>query len=296
LNIAYRIYGGLSFYSRKEIKDVLAYIRLVVNDKDDEALKRVINYPKRGIGNTTVDQLSKLAEDNEMSIWQVISNMDFSPRVKKSLEEFVGIIRSCKQKAIVSNAFDAAVYIAKASGIYSELRADTTVEGQSRYDNLTSLLDGIKEFVEDDELIEGESIDDNKSLSVFLQTISLMTDADNENPESNDTITLMSVHSAKGLEFKSVFVVGLEENLFPSYQTLSTPDQIEEERRLFYVGITRARKRLHLSYSRMRKSFSEELACEPSRFLEELPAELLLTEDLAEDADLDDMIKILETI
>jgi DNA helicase II / ATP-dependent DNA helicase PcrA len=273
LNIAYRIYGGLSFYSRKEIKDVLAYIRLVVNDKDDEALKRVINYPKRGIGNTTIDQLSKLAEDNEMSIWQVISNMDFSPRVKKSLEEFVGIIRACKQKAIVSNAFDAAVYIAKASGIYSELRADTTVEGQSRYDNLTSLLDGIKEFVEDDELIEGESIDDNKSLSVFLQTISLMTDADNENPESNDTITLMSVHSAKGLEFKSVFVVGLEENLFPSYQTLSTPDQIEEERRLFYVAITRAEEILTLTYANSRYQYGNMRFNDPSRFLEEINEE-----------------------
>ncbi len=273
LNIAYRIYGGLSFYSRKEIKDVLAYIRLVVNDKDDEALKRVINYPKRGIGNTTIDQLSKLAEDNEMSIWQVISSMDFSPRVKKSLEEFVGIIRACKQKAMVSNAFDAAVYIAKASGIYSELRADTTVEGQSRYDNLTSLLDGIKEFVEDDELIEGESIDDNKSLSVFLQTISLMTDADNENPETNDTITLMSVHSAKGLEFKSVFVVGLEENLFPSYQTLSTPDQIEEERRLFYVAITRAEEILTLTYANSRYQYGNMRFNDPSRFLEEINEE-----------------------
>ncbi|HMP32093.1 MAG TPA: 3'-5' exonuclease, partial [Saprospiraceae bacterium] len=255
LNIPYRIYGGLSFYSRKEIKDVIAYIRLVVNDKDDEALKRVINYPKRGIGNTTIEHLAKIADDNEMSIWQVVNNMDFSPRIKKNLDEFVGIIRACKQKALVTNAYDAAVYIVKASGIYAELKADTTVEGQSRFDNLTSLLDGIKEFVEDDELLEGEVVEDNKSLAVFLQTISLMTDADNENPDQNDTITLMSVHSAKGLEFKSVFVVGLEENLFPSYQTLSTPDQIEEERRLFYVAITRAEEILTLSYANSRYQY-----------------------------------------
>jgi DNA helicase II / ATP-dependent DNA helicase PcrA len=270
LNIPYRIYGGLSFYARKEIKDVLAYIRLVVNDKDDEALKRVINYPKRGIGNTTIEQLAKVADDNDMSIWQVISSMDFSPRIKKNLEEFIGIIRTCKQKALVTNAYDAAVYIVKASGIYSELKADNTVEGQSRFDNLTSLLDGIKEFVEDDELLDGETVDDNKSLSVFLQTISLMTDADNENPESNDTITLMSVHSAKGLEFKSVFVVGLEENLFPSYQTLSTPDQIEEERRLFYVAITRAEEILTLSYANSRYQYGNMRFNDPSRFLEEI--------------------------
>ena len=270
MNIAYRIYGGLSFYARKEIKDVVAYIRLVVNDRDDEALKRIINYPKRGIGNTTVEQLAKIADDNEMSIWQVVNSMDFSPRVKKSLEEFVGVIRACKQKAVTANAYEAAVYIVKASGIYSELKADTTVEGQSRFDNLTSLLDGIKEFVEDDELAEGEDVEANKSLGVFLQTISLMTDADNDNPDAVDTVTLMSVHSAKGLEFKSVFVVGLEENLFPSYQTLSTPDQIEEERRLFYVAITRAEEYLTLTYANSRYQYGNMRFNDPSRFMEEI--------------------------
>lgn len=270
MNIAYRIYGGLSFYARKEIKDVVAYIRLVVNDRDDEALKRIINYPKRGIGNTTIEQLAKIADDNEMSIWQVVNSMDFSPRVKKSLEEFVGVIRACKQKAVTANAYEAAVYIVKASGIYSELKADTTVEGQSRFDNLTSLLDGIKEFVEDDELAEGEDVEANKSLGVFLQTISLMTDADNDNPDAVDTVTLMSVHSAKGLEFKSVFVVGLEENLFPSYQTLSTPDQIEEERRLFYVAITRAEEYLTLTYANSRYQYGNMRFNDPSRFMEEI--------------------------
>lgn len=270
MNIAYRIYGGLSFYARKEIKDVVAYIRLVVNDRDDEALKRIINYPKRGIGNTTIEQLAKIADDNEMSIWQVVNSMDFSPRVKKSLEEFVGVIRACKQKTVTANAYEAAVYIVKASGIYSELKADTTVEGQSRFDNLSSLLDGIKEFVEDDELAEGEDVEANKSLGVFLQTISLMTDADNDNPDAVDTVTLMSVHSAKGLEFKSVFVVGLEENLFPSYQTLSTPDQIEEERRLFYVAITRAEEYLTLTYANSRYQYGNMRFNDPSRFMEEI--------------------------
>ena len=277
MNIAYRIYGGLSFYARKEIKDVVAYIRLVVNDRDDEALKRIINYPKRGIGNTTIEQLAKIADDNEMSIWQVVNSMDFSPRVKKSLEEFVGVIRACKQKAMTANAYEAALYIVKASGIYSELKADTTVEGQSRFDNLTSLLDGIKEFVDDDELAEGEDADANKSLAVFLQTISLMTDADNDDPNANDTVTLMSVHSAKGLEFKSVFVVGMEENLFPSYQTLSTPDQIEEERRLFYVAITRAEEILTLTYANSRYQYGNMRFNDPSRFLEEISEENLDT-------------------
>jgi DNA helicase-2/ATP-dependent DNA helicase PcrA len=287
MNIAYRIYGGLSFYARKEIKDVLSYIRLVVNDRDDEALKRIINYPKRGIGGTTVEQLAKIADDNEMSIWQVVNSMDFSPRVKKSLEEFVGVIRACKQKALTVNAYEAALYIVKASGIYAELKADTTAEGQARFDNLTSLLDGIKEFVDDDELAEGEDIEANKSLAVFLQTISLMTDADNDSPNSNDTVTLMSVHSAKGLEFKSVFVVGLEENLFPSYQTLSTPDQIEEERRLFYVAITRAEEILTLTYANSRYQYGNMRFNDPSRFLEEIREENIDTTTITKKASQD---------
>jgi len=268
-NIAYRIYGGLSFYARKEIKDFVGYIRLTVNDKDDEALKRVINYPKRGIGNSTVEQISTMADANEMSMWQVLSAIEFSPRAQKSITDFVKSIKDCKAKAFNTNAYDAAVYIAKASGIMSELKADTSLEGQGRLENLNSLLDGIKEFVEDDELDINEEMTNDKSLSKFLQTISLMTDADND-AENQDTVTLMSVHAAKGLEFKSVFVVGLEENLFPSYQSLITPDAIDEERRLFYVAITRAEEFLTLMYANSRYQFGNMRFNEPSRFLEEI--------------------------
>ena len=267
-NIAYRIYGGLSFYSRKEIKDLVSYLRLVVNDKDDEALKRVINYPKRGIGNSTIDQIAQMADDNEISMWEVLSRIEFNSRAAKSVGEFVGIIKAAKAKAMLSNAYDAAVYIAKASGILSELKSDTSLEGQGRIENLNSLLDGIKEFVEDDEIAEGETTMD-KSLAAFLQTISLMTDQDND-AEDQDTVTLMSIHAAKGLEFKSVFVVGLEENLFPSYQSLITQDQVDEERRLFYVAITRAEEHLTLTYANSRYQFGNMRFNDPSRFIEEI--------------------------
>lgn len=267
-NIAYRIYGGLSFYSRKEIKDLVSYLRLVVNDKDDEALKRVINYPKRGIGNSTIDQIAQMADDNEISMWEVLARIEFNSRAAKSVGEFVGIIKAAKAKAMLSNAYDAAVYIAKASGILSELKSDTSLEGQGRIENLNSLLDGIKEFVEDDEIAEGETTMD-KSLAAFLQTISLMTDQDND-AEDQDTVTLMSIHAAKGLEFKSVFVVGLEENLFPSYQSLITQDQVDEERRLFYVAITRAEEHLTLTYANSRYQFGNMRFNDPSRFIEEI--------------------------
>ena len=268
-NIAYRIYGGLSFYSRKEIKDLVSYLRMVVNDKDDEALKRVINYPKRGIGNSTIEQISQIADDNEISMWQVLGQMEFTSRAAKNIAEFTGIIKACKAKAVTANAYDAAVFIAKASGILGELKSDTSLEGQGRLENVNSLLDGIKEFVEDDELAPGEEVATSKSLAAFLQTISLMTDQDKDGADQ-DTVTLMSVHSAKGLEFKSVFVVGLEENLFPSYQAMITADQIDEERRLFYVAITRAEEHLTLTYANSRYHFGNMRFNDPSRFIEEI--------------------------
>ncbi len=268
-NIAYRIYGGLSFYSRKEIKDLVSYLRMVVNDKDDEALKRVINYPKRGIGNSTIEQISQIADDNEISMWQVLGQMEFTSRAAKNIAEFTGIIKACKAKAVTANAYDAAVFIAKASGILGELKSDTSLEGQGRLENVNSLLDGIKEFVEDDELAPGEEVATSKSLAAFLQTISLMTDQDKDGADQ-ETVTLMSVHSAKGLEFKSVFVVGLEENLFPSYQAMITADQIDEERRLFYVAITRAEEHLTLTYANSRYHFGNMRFNDPSRFIEEI--------------------------
>lgn len=267
-NIPYRIYGGLSFYQRKEIKDLVAYMRLAVNDKDDEALKRIINYPRRSIGKTTIGNISQLADDNDMSMWQVLSHIDFAPRAKKSIGEFVQLIKSFKQRAQTMNAYELATFITRKSGITELLKADTSPEGEARVDNANALLDGIKQFVEDDELLEDEDITD-KSMSAFLQTISLMTDADKETTDT-DVVTMMSVHAAKGLEYRSVYVVGLEENLFPSFMSLSTPDQIDEERRLFYVAITRAEQYLTLSFAASRYHFGQMRYNDPSRFLEEL--------------------------
>ena len=267
-NIAYRIYGGLSFYQRKEIKDIVAYMRLAVNDKDDEALKRIINYPRRSIGKTTIEKISKLADDNEMSMWQVLAQIDFGPRAKKSIGEFVQLIKSFKQKAITQDAYQLATFIARKSGISELLKSDTSPEGEARVENANALLDAVKEFVDDDELVDGEEMTD-KSMSAFLQSISLMTDADKDE-ENTDVVTLMSVHAAKGLEYRSVYVVGLEENLFPSFMSLSSPDQIDEERRLFYVAITRAEEYLTLSYATSRYQYGNARYNDPSRFLEEL--------------------------
>lgn len=280
-NIPYRIYGGLSFYQRKEIKDVLAYMRLTVNDKDDEALKRIINYPKRSIGKTTVDKISTLANDNDMSMWEVLSSIEMSSRSQKSIGAFVKLIQSFKSKAQSANAYELATFIVRKSGISELLRADGTIESQNRIDNINALLDGIKEFVDED-VVEEDDIEaiDDKSISAFLQTISLMTDADTQEDET-DVVTLMSVHAAKGLEYRSVYVVGLEENLFPSYLSLASPDQIDEERRLFYVAITRAEEFLTLSFAQNRYQYGQMRFNDPSRFLEEIG-----------DANLDSLINI----
>ena len=267
-NIAYRIYGGLSFYQRKEVKDVIAYIRLTVNDKDDEALKRIINYPRRGIGKSTIEKISQIADDNELSMWEVLSQMEFSPRARKSIGTFVKMIREFKAKGEMLDAHQLASMIVKKSGISELLKSDDSPEGQARVDNVNALLDGIKEFVDDDTLEEGEEITE-KTLSVFLQTISLMTDADNDDADQ-DKVTMMSVHAAKGLEYRSIFVVGLEENLFPSYMSLSDPTQLDEERRLFYVAITRAEEFLTLSFATSRYQYGNVRYNDPSRFLEEI--------------------------
>lgn len=269
-NLPYRIYGGVSFYQRKEIKDVIAYIRLCVNPMDNEALKRIINYPKRGIGKTTVDKLTQVADDNDISLWQVITQIELKGAHKRTIGGFIQDMKQMQQKVIVEDAYQAAMYIAQKSGIISVLKADTSPEGKSRIENITAMLDGIQEFVENDEIQPGEDAPEDKSLARFLQSISLMTDQDEDKTEV-DTITLMSVHAAKGLEYKSVFVVGLEENLFPSFMSLSSPDQIEEERRLFYVAITRAEEMLTLTFANSRYTFGQMRFNDPSRFVEEIP-------------------------
>ena len=270
-NIPYRIYGGLSFYQRKEIKDLMAYMRLTVNPLDDEAFKRIINYPKRGLGNTTVDKLLKIAEDNEVSLWESLPHVQVTARTESLLAKFAKILAESQIKNKESNAYQTALYIARKSGILEMLKSDRSMEGIGRLDNLNGLLDGIQDFVEDDE-VEDDNLENDKSLARYLQNIALITDAD-ENKGDSNVVTLMSIHAAKGLEFKAVFVVGLEENLFPSFMSLSDPNQLDEERRLFYVAITRAEEYLTLTYANSRYQYGQMRFNDPSRFLEEIPPE-----------------------
>ncbi|MDX1409583.1 MAG: 3'-5' exonuclease, partial [Saprospiraceae bacterium] len=248
-NLTYRVFGGLSFYQRKEIKDMLAYIRLTVNPRDDEALRRVINYPKRGIGRTTLERIAASAAEQEISLWHALPEAAGQSRARASIGEFMRLIRMFREKAQTGNAHDTALLIAQRTGIYEQLRSDTSIEGVTRLENLNALLDGIKEFVEEDEVLDNVGEDEyalrDKTLSGYLQSVALLTDLDEET-EERDYISLMSVHSAKGLEFPSVFVVGLEENLFPSFLSMGSPEQIEEERRLFFVAMTRAKRFLTL--------------------------------------------------
>lgn len=273
LSIPYRVFGGLSFYQRKEVKDLIAYLRLIVNPRDEEAFRRVINFPKRGIGNSTIDKIAKLANDQSISMWDALPKFGAGGRSAKSIAEFIDMITKSAKRADTANAYELAIYIAKRSGLIDLLKSDTTVEGMGRLENLNALLDGINAFVEEEATdvigTEGTAPPD-KSLASYLQNIALLTDFDN-NEDEGDHITLMSVHSAKGLEFKSVFVVGLEEKLFPSYLSMDSLEGLDEERRLFYVAVTRAEQFLTLSYANARYRYGSMRYNEPSRFLEEIP-------------------------
>ncbi len=276
-NIPYRVYGGVSFYQRKEVKDYLAYLRLAVNPKDEEALRRVINYPTRGIGKTTMEKLSVWANETGISLWEVILRIHEYPlsgRARQSLEDFAVMIRSFAAFLDKKDAFELAEEIGRSTGILKELYNDKSIEGQSRYENVQELLSSIKEFTEHPpEAPEGEDSRDT-GLGSYLQNVALLTDMDQEGDEV-PRVKLMTVHAAKGLEFPAVFVVGMEENLFPSMMALDSRDGLEEERRLFYVAVTRAEKFLHLSYASTRFRFGNLIYCEPSRFIEELPAEIV---------------------
>lgn len=271
-NLPYKVIGGLSFYQRKEIKDFVAYLRLTVNHADEEAFRRIVNYPRRGIGATTIEKLSQHASAINVSIWEAIKTFPAKGRAKNALLDFKAKIKLFADRMQRNNAHEAASYIARQSGLYDELKNDKTVEGMARLENLNSLLDGIQEFVEDDEVrADGTS---EKTLAAYLQNIALLTDADTKE-ESNDYVTLMSVHAAKGLEFKSVFVVGLEEKLFPSFMAIEDANQLDEERRLFYVAITRAEANLTLTFANSRYKFGKMQYNKPSRFLREIaPAHL----------------------
>ena len=272
-NIPYKIYGGLSFYQRKEVKDVIAYLRMAVNDRDDEAFKRIINYPRRGLGAKALGVITKHAEQQNCSFYQACLDAPLPPRARSIVNDFIKLIESFKSRNEQHNAYETASYIVKRSGIMDIFKAENTIEALSRMENVNALLDGVQEFVESDELNIDEEIQE-KNLSNYLQNIALLTDFDEESEEV-DFVTLMSAHAAKGLEYDAIFVVGLEENLFPSYMSMAVPEQIDEERRLFYVAITRARKFLTLSYANSRYQYGQMRFNDPSRFLEELPIESL---------------------
>jgi DNA helicase II / ATP-dependent DNA helicase PcrA len=269
-NIKYRVVGGLSFYQRKEIKDILAYLRYSLNHNDEQSLRRIINYPKRGIGEASVSKLLVAAEDNGVTLWEAMQNVSsfMAGKTATGIENFVAQIKSYATLLGSKDAYEAASRIAQESGLVKELFEDKTIEGLNRYENVQELLNAIKEFVD---------MPDNqdKSLSAFLQDISLLTDADNEKDTDPDKVTLMTIHSSKGLEFRNVYIVGLEEDLFPSQMMLSSRADLEEERRLFYVAITRAQKHLTVSYSNTRYRFGRLKPCEPSRFLTEFDPQFL---------------------
>jgi DNA helicase II / ATP-dependent DNA helicase PcrA len=271
--LPYRVYGGTSFYQRKEVKDVIAYLRLIVNQNDDEALRRIINYPRRGIGDATVDKISQLASQNDVPLWVALPQYDGTAREKNAIGNFIALINAFISREKKANAYEIASYIAKQAGIMDLLRQDNSLEGMGRMENVTALLDAIKEFSDNDEILDEIAVPD-KSLSTYLQNIALVTDADNSDPNA-DVVTLMSVHSAKGLEFKSVIVSGLEEDLFPSFMSKDTPEGLDEERRLFYVAITRAETFLTLTYSTSRYRHGQMKYSEASRFLDEINVEHL---------------------
>ena len=271
MGIVYRIYGGMSFYQRKEVKDFIAYLRLVVNPGDEEALKRVINYPIRGIGKTTVDKAILLANNNNVSVWEIFSNAalhGFKSGTLESIDGFVTMIQMFQSELPKKNAYDLAVTVGKSTTIVKELFNDKTTEGLARYENVQELLNSIKEFTETPMNEEDGEVGD-KSLATYLQQIALLTDAD-DNKENADAVKLMTIHAAKGLEFPVVFLGGLEETLFPSAMSINTREELEEERRLFYVAITRAKVKLYLSYANARYRFGQLQQNEPSRFIEEI--------------------------
>lgn len=270
LNIPYKIYGGLSFYQRKEIKDLLAYLRLIVNENDDEAFQRIINYPARGIGKTTLEKLTFAANNQDISLYEVASNIqkfeiNINSGTLKRISDFIKYIEDFKDELLNTDAYDLAYGVASSSGILKELYQEKTPESLSRHENLQELLNGIKEFTIS-EFKEGKVV----TLEQYLENVSLLTNVDNEKEEDRDKVTLMTVHSAKGLEFNSVYIVGMEEDLFPSQLSKGSLHELEEERRLFYVAVTRAEKNVYVSYATSRFRWGKLIDCTPSRFLKEI--------------------------
>ncbi|KIA99435.1 MULTISPECIES: ATP-dependent helicase [unclassified Flavobacterium] len=274
-DIPYRIYGGLSFYQRKEIKDVLCYLRLVINPKDEEALVRVINYPARGIGDTTVEKLTIAANHYKRSIWEVMVNIDkidlkLNAGTKNKIRDFVTMIQSFQVIDQNQDAFYITDHVTKKTGLVQELKKDATPEGMAKIQNIEELLNGLKDFTEGQKEIDGA----RGALSEFMEDVALATDLDKDTSDE-DRVALMTIHLAKGLEFPHVFVVGMEEDLFPSAMSMSTRSELEEERRLFYVALTRAEHQAYLTYAQSRYRWGKLTDSEPSRFIEEIDGQYL---------------------
>jgi len=272
INIKYKIVGGLSFYQRKEIKDLLAYMRFTINTNDEASLKRIINLPKRGIGDTTVNKIIVASNELNITLWEaLLKASEFVPaRAASAIDVFVTLIKRFQIDIKNADAFESARLIAEGCGLLKELYNDKTIEGLSRYENVQELLNAVKEFTDTVTQNDQEKEEKDNSLASFLQEITLLTGVDADEDDDNDKVTLMTIHMAKGLEFKNVYIVGMEEDLFPSQMMLSSRADLEEERRLFYVAITRSQQRLFLSYALSRYRFGRLKTCEPSRFLEEI--------------------------
>jgi len=274
MNIPYKVFGSLSFYQRKEIKDLLAYFRITVNPRDDESVKRIINYPLRGIGKTTVDKLNAYAEKLDTPIWEVLTHLDqvslgLNKGTLTKLQEFVRMIQGFRSKLQEMEAFDLAYTIATETGVIRDLQADRTPESVSKFENIEELLNGIKVFTDDPER-EGDV-----TLATYLQEVTLMTDMDQEKDGDRNRVTIMTIHSAKGLEFKHLVIAGVEEELFPSPMSVDNPKDLEEERRLFYVALTRAEKSVLITYAASRYKWGIQNSCSPSRFIKEIEPETL---------------------
>lgn len=274
MNIPYKVYGSLSFYQRKEIKDLLAYFRLTVNPRDDESLKRIINYPMRGIGKTTLEKLNAYAEKLDTHIWDVLTHLDqvnlgFNKGTLSRLKGFTELIQSFRKRLPEMEAFDLAYSIAGEAGIIRDLQTERTPENVSRFENIEELLNGIKDFTDDPER------DGEVNLGNYLQEVTLMTDMDQDKDEDRNHVTVMTIHSSKGLEFKHLIIAGVEEELFPSQMSIDNPKDLEEERRLFYVALTRAEKSALITYAALRYKWGIQNACSPSRFIKEIDPKFL---------------------
>jgi len=265
IGLKYKVFGGVSFYQRKEVKDLIAYLRFSINQNDEQSFRRIINYPRRGIGQTSLDKIITISNKENISLWDVIQRSSelLNSRINNLLTPFKDLIISFSNFSKNNDAYTTASHIASNSGLLKELWDDRSIEGISRYENVQELLNSIKEFLDNDD-------NKNKKLEDFLQEISLMTDQDKEDDSNEEYISLMTIHMAKGLEFSVVFIVGVEEDLFPSQMMISSREDLEEERRLFYVAITRAMKKLYLTYSSTRYRYGMLKDCEKSRFIKEI--------------------------